>query len=73
MRLGFHLSRTGRTFRITDNVGAPAINSTPAMTLEALGLWHLLPAIIGTFRRGYPRVEVEIETSMTIEMREHVG
>ena len=45
-RFGFHLNRTGRTFRITDNVGAPAINSTPAMTLEEIERWigeHIKP------------------------------
>jgi DNA-binding transcriptional LysR family regulator len=34
---------------------------------------HMLPEIIGAFRREHPRVEVEVETGMTIEMREHVG
>ena len=39
-RLGFHLSRTRRTFRITDNAGALAVNSTAAMTLEEIERWN---------------------------------
>jgi hypothetical protein len=38
-RLGFHLSRTGRTFRITDNAGMAAINSSSAMSLEEIEGW----------------------------------
>jgi DNA-binding transcriptional LysR family regulator len=34
---------------------------------------YLLPPIIGAFHREHPLVEVEIETGMTMEMREHVG
>ena len=45
-RLGFGLSRTGRTFRIIDGAGALAVNSTPTMTLEEIGRWigeHIKP------------------------------
>ena len=35
-RLGFRLSRTGRTFRIVDNAGALAMKSKAAMTLEEI-------------------------------------
>jgi hypothetical protein len=45
-RLGFRLSRTGRTFKIIDNVGDPALNSKPAMTLAEIESWigeHIKP------------------------------
>jgi hypothetical protein len=45
-RLGFGLSRTGRTFRITDKAGALAVNSTAAMSLEEIERWigeHIKP------------------------------
>jgi hypothetical protein len=38
-RLGFHLSRTGRTFRITDKASVLAVNSTAAMSLEDIERW----------------------------------
>jgi hypothetical protein len=38
-RLGFGLSRTGRTFRIVDKAGALVVNSTAAMTLEEIERW----------------------------------
>jgi hypothetical protein len=38
-RLGFRLSRTGRTFTIIDRVGERAINSKPAMTLAEIESW----------------------------------
>jgi hypothetical protein len=46
-RLGFGLSRTGRTFRIVDNAGVLAVNSTAAMTLEEVERWigeHIKPS-----------------------------
>jgi hypothetical protein len=45
-RLGFGLSRTGRTFRITDKAGVLAVNSTAAMTLAEIERWigeHIKP------------------------------
>jgi hypothetical protein len=45
-RLGFGLSRTGRTFMVIDSGGALAVNSTPAMTLEEIEGWigeHIKP------------------------------
>jgi hypothetical protein len=45
-RLGFRLSRAGRTFTVTDNAGVVVINSAPAMTLEDLERWigeHIKP------------------------------
>jgi hypothetical protein len=50
-RLGFRMSRTGRTFRITDTAGELAINSKPAMSLGEIEHW------IGEFIRpgGKPR------------------
>jgi hypothetical protein len=44
--LGFHLSRTGRTFRIVDKAGALAVNSKPVMSLEDIERWigeHIKP------------------------------
>jgi hypothetical protein len=38
-RLGFRLSRTGRTFRIMDTAGALAVNSKPAMSLAEIEVW----------------------------------
>ena len=38
-RLGFRLSRTGRTFRIMDTGGALAINSKLAMSLAEIEVW----------------------------------
>jgi hypothetical protein len=38
-RLGFQLNRTGRTFKIIDGGGEPAINSKPAMTLAEIESW----------------------------------
>jgi hypothetical protein len=38
-RLGFRLSRTGRTFKILDIVGKLAVNSKPAMTLAEIESW----------------------------------
>jgi hypothetical protein len=38
-RLGFRLSRTGRTFRIMDIAGALAVNSKPAMSLTDIEVW----------------------------------
>jgi hypothetical protein len=38
-RLGFRLSRTGRTFRIMDTAGALAVNSKPAMSLTDIEVW----------------------------------
>jgi hypothetical protein len=35
-RLGFAMSRTGRTFRIIDKARALAVNSTAAMSLEEI-------------------------------------
>ena len=37
--LGFRLSRTGRTFRITDTGDALAINSKPEMSLAEIEVW----------------------------------
>jgi hypothetical protein len=34
--LGFHLSRSGRTFRVVNNAGALAARSGPAMSLEEI-------------------------------------
>ena len=46
-RLGFGLSRTGKTFRVVDNkTGALAVNSTAAMSLEEIERWirnHIKP------------------------------
>ena len=45
-RFGFHLNRTGRTFRVIDKAGALAVNSTAAMTLEEIERWigeHIKP------------------------------
>jgi hypothetical protein len=45
-RLGFQLSRTGRTFRIVDKAGALAMKSKAAMTLEEIERWigeHIKP------------------------------
>jgi hypothetical protein len=45
-RLGFRLSRTGRTFKIIDTVGELAVNSKPAMTLAEIESWigeHIKP------------------------------
>ena len=38
-RLGFQLSRTGRTFRIIDKAGALAVGSGNAMTLQEIEKW----------------------------------
>jgi hypothetical protein len=38
-RLGFRMSRTGRTFRVTDSAGELAINSKPAMSLAEIEHW----------------------------------
>jgi hypothetical protein len=38
-RLGFRLSRAGRTFRIMDTAGALAVNSKPAMSLTDIEVW----------------------------------
>jgi hypothetical protein len=38
-RLGFQLSRTGRTFSVIDKNGALAIGSRPAMTLAEIERW----------------------------------
>jgi hypothetical protein len=38
-RLGFGLSRTGRTFRVIDKAGGLAVGSTVAMTLEDIERW----------------------------------
>jgi hypothetical protein len=38
-RLGFRMSRIGRTFRITDSVGELAIYSKPAMSLAEIEVW----------------------------------
>ena len=38
-RLGFRLSRAGRTFRIMDSGGALAVNSKPAMSLAEIEVW----------------------------------
>jgi hypothetical protein len=38
-RLGFRMSRTGRTFRIMDSAGALAVNSKPAMSLAEIESW----------------------------------
>jgi hypothetical protein len=45
-RLGFGLSRSGRTFRIVDDAGELAIGSRPVMTLEEIEKWisdHIKP------------------------------
>jgi hypothetical protein len=45
-RLGFHLYRTGRTFKIIDTAGELAIDSKPAMSLAELESWigeHIKP------------------------------
>ena len=38
-RLGFQLSRTGRTFRVVDKAGELAVGSRPAMTLADIEKW----------------------------------
>ena len=38
-RLGFQLSRTGRTFRVIDKAGELAVGSGPAMTLADIEKW----------------------------------
>ena len=38
-RLGFQLSRTGRTFKVIDKAGELAIGSRPAMTLAKIDRW----------------------------------
>ena len=38
-RLGFQLSRTGRTFRVIDKAGALAVGSAPAMALQEIERW----------------------------------
>ena len=38
-RLGFQLSRKGRSFRIADEAGRVATGSAPAMTLNEVELW----------------------------------
>jgi len=38
-RFGFRLSRTGRTFRITDTAGALAVKSKPGMSLAEIEIW----------------------------------
>jgi hypothetical protein len=38
-RLGFRLSRTGRTFTIMDTSGTLAIYSKPAMSLAEIEVW----------------------------------
>ena len=38
-RLGFQLSRSGRTFRVVDKAGALAAGSRPAMTLAEIESW----------------------------------
>jgi hypothetical protein len=38
-RFGFHLSRSGRTFRVVDKAGSLAAGSGPAMTLEEIERW----------------------------------
>jgi hypothetical protein len=38
-RLGFQLSRSGRTFRVVDKAGALAARSGPAMSLEEIEQW----------------------------------
>jgi hypothetical protein len=38
-RLGFRLSRSGRTFKILDIVGKLAVHSRPAMTLAEIEKW----------------------------------
>src|SRR5262249_36299660 len=38
-RLGFRLSRTGRTFRITDTAGALAVKGKPGMSLAEIEVW----------------------------------
>jgi hypothetical protein len=38
-RLGFQLSRTGRTFKVIDKAGELAVGSGPAMTLADIEKW----------------------------------
>jgi hypothetical protein len=38
-RLGFCLSWTGRTFRITDTAGALAVKNKPGMSLDEIEVW----------------------------------
>ena len=39
-RLGFHLSKVGRGFKVTDNnTGELAVNSGPKMSLVEIELW----------------------------------
>jgi hypothetical protein len=45
-RLGFQLSRTGRTFKVMDKAGEPAVGSGPAMTLADIEKW------IGEYIKG---------------------
>jgi hypothetical protein len=45
-RLGFQLSRSGRTFSVIDSSGVPAVNSKPAMSLAEIETWigeHIKP------------------------------
>jgi hypothetical protein len=45
-RLGFRLSRTGRTFRITNAQGEPAVGSEAAMSMGEVEIWianHIKP------------------------------
>lgn len=54
-------------------VAATSVAGTVRLAATEDHAAHLLPEIIGAFRREHPRVSVEIETGMTIEMRKRVG
>jgi hypothetical protein len=49
-RLGFRMTRIGRSFTIVDNAGVPAIDGKTGMTLEEVERWianHIKPKKTG--------------------------